>query len=1090
MMGLLLLCVLILYAVMSNFPVTGRTYQNKAISKSTLSCFSSTFVDYDDLIKLYLTSEDLSIQCYFVSGLKIQENANHTIDLLTSRGLAPSLTITNSTYTGVFHFNLSSEKEDFYWTIGIPRKEITNKEDIAPVEEWFVSITLQEGLDIYTTEGTILDLIREPILQWVIGKPMKNHEMKKLVPYVIGIKLTKCPCANDVALIGLTTGGSISGIYIGLTHSGFWEDSDTVWFDVKNGICPYNDEECMISTVVGIVLTNYHLVLLTSVGLYISTDLRYPNGTLMFSRINFCGFDTSDYLQAKLWYNEICLANQEDFEDDYIAITFEKSRTMSQLATCFYSFAPFDDWKSCIPNPRERRRRKGEAQLISFLVDIEMKSGIYLFSTKIHSFVVVRKFINKSPRPELLFPSFSFPSDFHTVVGMVFHPGTHFLYVFGNQVWISYDGANTFEIVANFFDEVIIETYHSFHTLDIIFLSQTLQLYFSKAGVKSYYKIGRSRIIIFDLYYDHVGTDTIISLSKKTEDCIDIFSAFDNTTVIQVNEDNEFDTVLAPQYITAYELVFFAYVPLNATKKMKKDLRFYPRHIGRKLQLNSYGNADITKIMYHEDLVGFPSSAAATLEEPFAVEFPSVNSSLKGDITIQRHDNSFFKINLIYESRNETPVFRNTDIMKTVVIPGYSSLLIVEILNGSMALALATMPMNVFLLKKIPSTQWFLYKFGVSNDSGWFITSSSCKHALIHDDINTGRNIIKYLDLGDTFHFQIKVLSSVSYNTRVTTTPLLKIITGQPFLLDIITHAYWDETDNYVVELDILNRYLRKGITSIAFIIWQATTDCDTSTITLKVKSSCCYNKHIKFLHKYKISLDNWEEGEYQDEHGYNIIKTLPINYRPPSSLGIAIPTTDNFYHADPSKPKPRNYHPLSKKSGKYKKCLNKTSRKDCNCTTEEKMSQNIAFSDCIEKVLRFLYPVNQYPIFLDIKDGDFLVPMEPPYLITISEVNNRKNWKLSKTCGSELYHFRVKVVPGVTFCKLVAEFQIYVDHAPLPFPGRVLIASITTVLIGGIILSVFMVELFDIHIWLKIKNLILRKNKVAASSSSVNIRR
>uniref|UniRef100_A0A7N4NRA6 Cation channel sperm associated auxiliary subunit beta n=1 Tax=Sarcophilus harrisii TaxID=9305 RepID=A0A7N4NRA6_SARHA len=900
-------------------------------------------------------------------------------------------------------------------------------QDIAPVEEWFVSITLQEGLDIYTTEGTILDLIREPILQWVIGKPMKNHEMKKLVPYVIGIKLTKCPCANDVALIGLTTGGSISGIYIGLTHSGFWEDSDTVWFDVKNGICPYNDEECMISTVVGIVLTNYHLVLLTSVGLYISTDLRYPNGTLM-------------------------------------------------LATCFYSFAPFDDWKSCIPNPRERRRRKGEAQLISFLVDIEMKSGIYLFSTKIHSFVVVRKFINKSPRPELLFPSFSFPSDFHTVVGMVFHPGTHFLYVFGNQVWISYDGANTFEIVANFFDEVIIETYHSFHTLDIIFLSQTLQLYFSKAGVKSYYKIGRSRIIIFDLYYDHVGTDTIISLSKKTEDCIDIFSAFDNTTVIQVgkknvNEDNEFDTVLAPQYITAYELVFFAYVPLNATKKMKKDLRFYPRHIGRKLQLNSYGNADITKIMYHEDLVGFPSSAAATLEEPFAVEFPS-------DFSFSFFLSFFLSF---AESRNETPVFRNTDIMKTVVIPGYSSLLIVEILNGSMALALATMPMNVFLLKKIPSTQWFLYKFGVSNDSGWFITSSSCKHALIHDDINTGRNIIKYLDLGDTFHFQIKVLSSVSYNTRVTTTPLLKIITGQPFLLDIITHAYWDETDNYVVELDILNRYLRKGITSIAFIIWQATTDCDTSTITLKVKSSCCYNKHIKFLHKYKISLDNWEEGEYQDEHGYNIIKTLPINYRPPSSLGIAIPTTDNFYHADPSKPKPRNYHPLSKKSGKYKKCLNKTSRKDCNCTTEEKMSQNIAFSDCIEKVLRFLYPVNQYPIFLDIKDGDFLVPMEPPYLITISEVNNRKNWKLSKT---------LKVVPGVTFCKLVAEFQIYVDHAPLPFPGRVLIASITTVLIGGIILSVFMVELFDIHIWLKIKNLILRKNKVAASSSSVNIRR
>ena len=31
------------------------------------------------------------------------------------------------------------------------------------------------------------------------------------------------------------------------------------------------------------------------------------------------------------------------------------------------------------------------------------------------------------------------------------------------------------------------------------------------------------------------------------------------------------------------------------------------------------------------------------------------------------------------------------------------------------------------------------------------------------------------------------------------------------------------------------------------------------------------------------------------------------INYRPPSNMGIAIPLTDHFYHADPSKPIPRN---------------------------------------------------------------------------------------------------------------------------------------------------------------------------------------
>jgi cation channel sperm-associated protein subunit beta len=32
--------------------------------------------------------------------------------------------------------------------------------DIAATEEWLVRLTLHQGLDIYTTEGTLLDLVR------------------------------------------------------------------------------------------------------------------------------------------------------------------------------------------------------------------------------------------------------------------------------------------------------------------------------------------------------------------------------------------------------------------------------------------------------------------------------------------------------------------------------------------------------------------------------------------------------------------------------------------------------------------------------------------------------------------------------------------------------------------------------------------------------------------------------------------------------------------------------------------------------------------------------------------------------------------
>ena len=44
-----------------------------------------------------------------------------------------------------------------------------------------------------------------------------------------------------------------------------------------------------------------------------------------------------------------------------------------------------------------------------------------------------------------------------------------------------------------------------------------------------------------------------------------------------------------------------------------------------------------------------------------------------------------------------------------------------------------------------------------------------------------------------------------------------------------------------------------------------------------------------------------------------SLFNHFQVNYRPPSNMGIAIPLTDNFYHADPSQPIPRNLFHKSK---------------------------------------------------------------------------------------------------------------------------------------------------------------------------------
>lgn len=51
-------------------------------------------------------------------------------------------------------------------------------------------------------------------------------------------------------------------------------------------------------------------------------------------------------------------------------------------------------------------------------------------------------------------------------------------------MWLSIDGGNTFELLADFHDDIIKNTYHSFYTSDITFVSQSGNVYLTKAGEK------------------------------------------------------------------------------------------------------------------------------------------------------------------------------------------------------------------------------------------------------------------------------------------------------------------------------------------------------------------------------------------------------------------------------------------------------------------------------------------------------------------------------------------------------------------------------------------------------------------------------
>ncbi|XP_010214042.1 PREDICTED: cation channel sperm-associated protein subunit beta [Tinamus guttatus] len=811
----------------------------------SFSCFTDKVDDEKarfKAIKLYLDSQNLMISCYLynVEGEDSLETRKKLLLRYNSAGLAPTIEIFNSTYSQIFYFKLilQTEEDQSTWHIDIPRVNITYNTDIAPIEEWFLTFRMHHGLNMFTTEGTLLDILREPILQWELGERITPENLDAVLPYAINITLSVSPCANDVAVIGLICNATTPGVYVGVTYTGFAYDN-TTWFNMTKSLCPSNDDACEGLSLLNIVLTNHHLVLLTTMGLHISNDLCQPTGKILtFSNVTFCGFE--------------------------------------MLSTCFYSYSPFHLWSNCLPR-RSFGRKKFSKRPIAFLMDYQQNTGISVYKTQKRALVAVYRITKGRLSKKVKFPMFQFPNTGFMPYGMFFHPETHFLYVYGNEVWLSSDGGNSFHLLISLENEQIVKATACVYTHTVAFVSNKGSIFFSKAG---------------------------------------------------------------------------------------KD------------------------------------------------------------------------------------GFRITDVEKTVVIPGSSSFLITAVLDNQTAAAEPTMPKKVPFNISIPASRWFMHDFGIANGKKWDLKVDTCRYS-VQESGHTARNVIKYLDLDTTYNFTFRVIPQYTaypmFQKR-----LINLVIGNPSLLEVTTKEYWDEIDGYILQFSVYNKF----------------------------------NKQV--------------------------------NYRPPSIYGIAIPISDNFYNADPSKPRMRNYYTDSKVSGSYKKCANKSSRAECNCTLAEKMSSLEIFSDCTEKVLRMRYPVTKLPIHFNLKHSNSITNLTFPYFVTITEVNQRENWevrginetsgilkirfyltrKLQTTVyspnslilslyGSELFHFKVSTVPGVSHCNLSDEFQIYVDEAPLAYPGSFLLSALTALLIGGIIFVAFLVQLYQINIWDELKRKCGRFNKVSPSESS-----
>ncbi|XP_031439066.2 cation channel sperm-associated protein subunit beta-like [Clupea harengus] len=344
----------------------------------------------------------------------------------------------------------------------------------------------------------------------------------------------------------------------------------------------------------------------------------------------------------------------------------------------------------------------------------------------------------------------------------------------------------------------------------------------------------------------------------------------------------------------------------------------------------------------------------------------------------------------------------------------------------------------------------------------------------------------------------------------------MKVVLTNPNAMRVTARHYWDKANNHMLTLTVYSHICKKAMTTVIVFIPEASMLCSSTSFSFTLQNSCPEGLSIVYLPSQPISDYEWIYGEPEDDMENERLFDLPVNYRPPSQLGVLIPTSDNIYNADPSQPRPREHYPVSKTTGRYKQCAGKASVAECGCTNALKVSPLAINSDCRKRVLRMMYPLINFNITLFLRRANHQdQPLRSLYFVTVTEVNNRTSWAITGTLitptmekmrkylkrslnqplynpeglqiscyGSELFHFRISVIPGVVLCDLVEEVQIYVDNPPLAFPAAYLISCMTAIALGGFMLLGFLLKNVSPPTTSTVKAFLTRENSKVSPES------
>ncbi|KAG9397166.1 Cation channel sperm-associated protein subunit beta [Carpediemonas membranifera] len=209
-------------------------------------------------------------------------------------------------------------------------------------------------------------------------------------------------------------------------------------------------------------------------------------------------------------------------------------------------------------------------------------------------------------------------------------------------------------------------------------------------------------------------------------------------------------------------------------------------------------------------------------------------------------------------------------------------------------------------------------------------------------------------------------------------------------------------------------------------------------------------------------------------------VELLPTNYRPPSKYGVAVPTTDNIYNGDPSTGMYLTTESQSTSTGEYKQCAGASDRAGCGCTDAQTISDNINYSDCVDRAFRWYYGDQFTPSFIRYTNGVGSA-MTSSYFL--KELNGRIDYCIDpdgdnvcssqssqeaylldydtaiKFAGEGLYHFKI-YIQGDTFCNMTSFMKVWIYEPPTREVIRYMQYSITAFIMATLVFGSYLINL------------------------------